>query len=524
MDLTDQLPVIIIINSFILPHRFLVEGFLGDKRKFSAMSRKQATYEDALSQMVLTTAMFNSGVSNSSVARRVTCPTWYMEKIFFTLLFLVLAFIATIAVFARNGIDTWIQFSLYVVPLFSMLYGHLIFKSRTFRALLQRNLHGNLPRERENEPKAMTTCYPSRKLYRFLRKQSLKTCFYPLCLVLYQWATYLIFFYVSGNNSFSGESITPKFRLDKDTWFPIYCTFWTVGMYVTGFIGCSFIAVVEILKLDVKHFLHQLGNSPFTQRDNTVHKSKRAFSKPEVYVRLFEEGAEKISSTVKLPYRLLSIIVGFLTLGVIELIPEPLFVDTPSPLLYENTGEYTPGNEDRVSDSGITEERCDGEVPRRQMSPKEASENLTCLLANIETNSSLFQPFLVLLTFFSITNLVTHVVAIVSIQIVGFTALHWWTLARTFFWLILAMRLLWTAAIITKYLARVMPHIYYLRSVGELPGRNEEWENFIQLAKTFKLGRRAYGFPLSLNQVASIVAMINFSFLIVISLISNKQK
>ncbi len=155
----------------------------------------------------------------------------------------------------------------------------------------------------------------------------------------------------------------------------------------------------------------------------------------------------------------------------------------------------------------------------KKITLREASQLLVQLMSNLETNCSLFRPFLVLLTFFSVTNLVTHVVAMAVLKINNFTALHWWTLVCTLFWFLLAIRLLWTVSTITNALSRIIPHIYYLRSVGQLKGSKQEWDDFFQLAETFQFGSRTYGFPLTLNQVASIVAVVNFSFLIMLSLI-----
>jgi hypothetical protein len=80
-------------------------------------------------------------------------------------------------------------------------------------------------------------------------------------------------------------------------------------------------------------------------------------------------------------------------------------------------------------------------------------------MSSVETNSALFKPFLVLLTFFSVTNLVTHVVAMAVTKEIIFTYLHLWTLARTLFWFLLAIRLLWIVATITNRLSRIISTI-----------------------------------------------------------------
>jgi dihydroxyacid dehydratase/phosphogluconate dehydratase len=62
-------------------------------------------------------------------------------------------------------------------------------------------------------------------------------------------------------------------------------------------------------------------------------------------------------------------------------------------------------------------------------------------MSSVETNSALFKPFLVLLAFCSVTNLVTHVVAMAVTKEIIFTYLHLWTLERALFWFLLAIRL-----------------------------------------------------------------------------------
>lgn len=100
-------------------------------------------------------------------------------------------------------------------------------------------------------------------------------------------------------------------------------------------------------------------------------------------------------------------------------------------------------------------------------------------------------------------NLVTHVGAIVSL-VEDFKSSHWWTFVRTCIWLLLSLRLLWSAAAITKALSHVSQHLNYLWSVGQLQGNSEEWQRFFKLVETFQLGTKTYGFPLTLKQAASI--------------------
>ena len=499
----------------------------------------QTTYKDLLRPTVVITSLFNSGaIAKARIAR-------LLEKILFLVVFFALVFIAMFAVFARSGIDTWIQFSLYIVPLFSMVCGHQIFKSNGFKGILNRRIAENASIETER-PRTRGGD-KLEHLARFLRKRSVRTCFYPVSLVLYQWTVYLLFFMDKRSSEFSGpynisehsSYLTRLLDLDlkRELWLPLYYIFWTMGMYVTGFVGCCFILMVHIHKLDIKSFLCKVGEGPLVHKGNSF--KHRTTPQTRVTSHGEYQGIDaRIKTPVGLCFQGLSFVTGFLTLGLVEL-------ESRSPWKYRPAmpGEPHLGDEDiknfggEVSDSGIAnglgssitiEDRegqscsVNGAGTPRVINARDASRHLVQLMANIERNSSLFKPFLVLLTFFSVTNLVTHVVTMAILKINNFTdSLHWWTLARTLFWFLLAIRLLWSVAVITKTLARIIPHLYYLRSVGELTGPKGDWDDFFQLAETFQLGSKTYGFPLTLNQVASIVALVNFSLLIVLSLFSN---
>ena len=497
------------------------------------------TYMDVLRPTAVMTTLFNSGaITKTRIAR-------FLETLLFVVVFSTLVFIAMLAVFARSGIDTWIQFSLYIVPLFSMVCGHQIFKSEAFKGILDRRIDENVFLETERPRRPRGEAFEH--LARFLRKRSVRTCFYPVSLVLYQWAVYLLFFADTGNSEFSGpynisehsSKITRFLDLDlkQKLWLSLYYTFWTIAMYVTGFVGCCFILMVHIHKLDIKSFLCKIGEGPLVNK-GTSFKHRVA---PKTRVTSYGE-YHAIDTRVKTPvgfcFRALSFVIGFLTLGLVELESRPPW-ETWQAILGASNNEGTKNIAGEGFDSGIANGLStsiaieDGQDPsspgKRDEAPRiinarEASQQLVQLMANIETNSSIFKPFLVLLLFFSVTNLVTHVVTMAILKINNFTdSLHWWTLMRTLFWFTLAIRLLWSIAMITKTLSRIIPHLYYLRSVGELTGSKQEWDDFFQLAETFQLGSKSYGFPLTLKQVASIVALMNFSLLMVLSLISNSH-
>jgi hypothetical protein len=497
----------------------------------SLVEGHQATYKDVLPHTVLITALFNSGaIPKTRFAR-------FLEKALFVLVLLGLSFVAILAVFKRSvwstlvGIDTWIQFSLYIVPLFSMICGHLIFKSRSFKEILNRRIEQNGTNETE---------FGTSTLSSFLQKRSMRTCLYPVSLVVYQWAVYLLFFYKEATGNFSDPfgfsqhtSLVAKFlHLDrnKGLWLAFYYTFWTIAMYVTGFVGCCFILVVEMHKLDIKSFLYNIGDGPLIHEGKSNVHLRTRITNHGIYQAV--DTGPGVTTPVGLCFRALSLFTGFLTLGLVEFASWETH-NMPDISVHEAqnvAGEISDSEVANGLTSSVAVENRQGTSssgerggPPKIISPRDASRLLVELMSSVETNSALFKPFLVLLTFFSVTNLVTHVVAMAVKKEIIFTYFHWWTLVRTLFWFLLAIRLLWAVATITKTLSRIIPHIYYLRSVGELTGTKEEWDDFFQLAETFQFGSRTYGFPLTLNQVASIVAVVNFSFLITLSFISNTE-
>ncbi|XP_028396958.1 uncharacterized protein LOC114520824 [Dendronephthya gigantea] len=502
------------------------------------------TYRGALYFTAFTTTLFNSSAWTCSRCGRG------VEKALFVVIFLTLSFIAILAVFARSGIDTWIQFSLYIVPILTMICGHRIFKSYSFKEILNRSIEVNPTRNLHGSDGESVRAYESDRFDMrtrrtdFLRNRSLKTCFYPVSLVVYQWTVYLLFYYVVGSDEFSGPFKTPirpfnivkylHLWLGQKIWLPLYYIFWTIAMYVTGFVACCFMLVVDIHKLDIKSFLCKLGDGPLVQSTSNHANEEHRATRVTVHGQYDAVGA-RVKNPFGFCFKVVSVIAGFLTLGLVDASKTQQLSPGISGL------EGTENSEDLVGavpDSGVSEglagslrfedgvrATSDGETgsPVNIITARKASRLLIELMSNLEKNSSLFKPFLVLLTFFSVTNLVTHVVAIAVLKIYGFTDLHWWTLARTLFWFLLAIRLLWTVATITNALSRIIPHVCYLRSVGKLPGAKQDWDDFFRLAETFQFGSKSYGFPLTLSQVASIVAVVNFSFLIALSLISKTR-
>ncbi|XP_046845654.1 uncharacterized protein LOC124439473 [Xenia sp. Carnegie-2017] len=485
--------------------------------EMSRVNMKSISLKDVLSHTAFVTSFFNSGIIAKNSFTR------FLEKVLFLILFCGLSFIAILAVFARKGIDTWIQFSLYIIPLLAMICGHIIFKSKSFKEILKRRLTRN---DSSNSWADKTNVH---LIKHYLKTSSIRTCLYPISLVLYQWIVYIIFFKHHGSSNFSGPHNISlaghlKLAIEEKTWLPLYYAFWTLAMYITGFVACSFLLVVRIHMIDVKYFLCRMGDGPVIQKfiDWRFTPERKI---PQI------ESQEVIKDGVSLTpvglfVKVISFFTGFLTLGLVELDSSHLEANQ---ILTSRLLHYEENENGEFHDSGyyytgslIVATEGSHEVSSGADIPREASREISELVGSLELNSSKFKPFLVVLTFFSVTSLVTHVVAMLVLKSHQFTVVHWWTLVRSLFWFLLALRLLWTVAMITNTLSLIIPHIHYLRSVGRLRGNKQDWDEFFDLIDTFHLGSKTYGFPLTLNQVASIVAVVNFSFLIVLSLLTKK--
>lgn len=94
------------------------------------------SYSRALSPLVALSTLFGPGERLYSKLH-----SWLGGFIFVSLLG-GMTFVAVIGVFVRTTIDTWIQFSLYIVPLIALVAGFRVYTSSAFYKLLQRKLSG----------------------------------------------------------------------------------------------------------------------------------------------------------------------------------------------------------------------------------------------------------------------------------------------------------------------------------------------------------------------------------------------
>jgi len=469
------------------------------------------SYSRALSPLVSISILFGPG------ERLYSKTHSWLGGFIFAFLLIAMTFVAIIGVFVRTTIDTWIQFSLYIVPLVALLSGCRVYTSSAFNKLLKRRLLRKSMVEGVVESDQEIPWHETQR-NSWLRKAAFKNCIYPLILEVYQWTAYVIFHKVFQGDKFAGswaESHTEVLEIDTWTWLVLYCFFWVMAMYITGFVAYSFILISRLTVRDVISFMCMFGDSPFLLY--------RPSEKPN-----------HVLHTLSPLRRLINGITGFLFMDLFQTSKDLVLVyEKEAPVLDEvevtsdqssieggNWGAQESHDFDNFTVSVDVTRPTQGRirVPNRpRIKPVDASKYLSSVIGSIEALGGLFQPFIVLLAFFSVANLVTHVGAIVSL-VENFKSSHWWTFVRTCIWLLLSLRLLWSAAGITKALSHVSQHLNYLWSVGQLHGDKEEWQRFFKLVESFHLGTKTYGFPLTLKQAASIATFINFALIIVLSI------
>ena len=215
------------------------------------------SYSQALSPVVGISILFGPGERLRSTAR-----SW-LGGVIFILLLVGMTFVAILGVFVRTSIDTWIQFSLYIVPLIALVSGFYVYTSSAFNKLLKRRLSRKSLVEGFLESDQGIPWHESQRAS-WLRKAAIKNCFYPFSLEIYQWTAYVIFFTVFKSDSFAGSLSDNKvIEMGSRTWLPLYCSFWTMAMYITGFVAYSFILISRLTVRDVISFMCMFGDSPF---------------------------------------------------------------------------------------------------------------------------------------------------------------------------------------------------------------------------------------------------------------------
>lgn len=479
----------------------------------SASISAKNSYSRALSPMVATSILFGPGERLYSKVH-----SWLGGLIFICLLG-GMTFVAGLGVFVRSSVDTWIQFSLYIVPLIALIAGFRVYTSSAFNKLLRRKL----------SKKSMVTGFlesdqgiPWHETQRasWLRKSALKNCIYPFVLEIYQWTAYAIFHTKFQGDKFAGswkECNFILFEIDAVTWRVLYCFFWAMAMYITGFVAYSFILICRLTVRDVISFMCRFGDSPFL---------------------LYRPSGNQTPVWRKLGFlkKVINGLSGFVSMDFFQTKKDIVLVyEQEIPLLDEIQVSADPGILEESNWDAVTTQDFDSfsaesaefsksiegriNVPKRpQISAADASKHLADVLYRIDALASLFQPFIVLLLFFSVVSLVTHVAAIVHLD-PNFPSSHWWTFLKTCIWFLLSLRLLYSSAEITRTFSNVSQHLIYVWSVGQLQGDKEDWQRFFKLVKSFQLGTKTYGFPLTLKQAASIATFINFALIMVLAIL-----
>ena len=467
-------------------------------------------YSYALQPLVSMSILFGPG-------ERLNSPVHsWLGGLIFSFLLCAMTFFAIMGVFVRRTIDTWIQFSLYIVPIIALISGFGVYTSSAFSKLLKRRL---IKRWIGGKDADEDQDLPWHELQRatWLRKVAFKNCLYPLVLEMYQWVAYVIFHTVFKSDTFAGawnKDQVVDLGIHDSTWLVLYCFFWVLAMYITGFVSYSFILISRLTVRDVISFMCRFGDSPFllyrpTARGDvvlkTLHPIKTFFAWVFgfLFMDLLQSGKdivliyEQDKETIHQLHR------------------ESRSAPTDLQWDHFQSQEFdSPSSGSAYSKNSEVEEL--GVPARAIVTPIDACKYLSNIIRTIEVLGGLFQPFIVLILFFSVANVVIHVGAVVSL-VKGFESSHWWTFVRTCIWLLLSLRLLCAVASITKAFAQVSQHVNYLWSIGQLQGDSGEWERFFKLVTTFQLGTKTYGFPLSLKKAAAIATFLNFSLIIGLS-------
>eukprot|EP00795_Rhopilema_esculentum_P008658 gene8658-14674_t len=433
---------------------------------------------------------------------------------FYVLLAFMLG-VASIAVFLRSDIDIWIQFSLYIVPLFAIICANRFFNSLAFRELLYRcipsraMLSSSIPDVEFSAASELADVHRGSKKQKrkWLKVMAYKSCFYPLFYEAIQWASYLIFQSYSKSekgNDFAGNDKI-KEQISEHLWLGFYISFWSIGLYMVGFFTLQFILVTNIIRRDAISFMSLFGDSPFLfikkshlndQRETSYFFGALNFLFGIILMDAIED---KNDVTNFIGNYATNISKKRSTLS--RNIPARSY-DRGTPVAVEcNDIVSIPYSEKEEDSTAITQE--------------EASRMLANFVSDIDDITLYFTPFTTALLFFSVTNLVTHL----CIFALNKSEIRYiWTLIRTIIWLLMTVRIIVATARVTNILGKISPHIKYLRATGALSGEDAKWENFLSLSEHFNLGNKTFGFPLTLKQVGILVAFLKMTFLVVLSL------
>ena len=435
-----------------------------------------------------------------------------VSMIFYVVTLLLMLFTSCVGVFFRKTVDVWVQFCIYIVPVVTLVSGWALLGSNSYKRLLRRPItsrtmvsfllptsHTTENRQSDDSDKDLPGSFAQNR--NWLKMMATKNCVYPLIIEVVQWCGYVTFHYFDNGTSFSGLLEKSKYiPFDQTVWLPFYFTFWTIGAYFVGYIAFQFVFVSRLIVRDVTSLMSLFGYSPFL-RLRPSHK----------YYLLSKTCIGKIFATV----------LGFVLLDALEsdmdtyVGSKQVWVQRNG-IISENKSKIPVRCLENKDMTGSTETLTElADDYDTNITEYEAARIVTYFISEIDELTSYFKPFTITVTFFSVTNLITHL----SLFALGNKeTIHFWTFFRTVLYLLISIRLLTCVSQISSVIGKIPLHIKYLRAIGKLHEQGREWDNLLTLTSNFELGERSFGFPLSLRQVASLATVLKMSFLIILSL------
>lgn len=451
----------------------------------------------------------------------------FAAKVVFLLIFGYLSFIFGLAVFNRDKIEVWMQISLYVIPLLSFPCGAYIFSSGSYYRMLQRNLTSSVSvRFYVNAGRVSADCdgnhQASAHNVSWLKEISLKSIIYPFSLEFLQWGSFLIYALNKNDKNFINTfvSTVKLFKNEECTWKVLYIINWTLSIYIVGFVSYQFVFVSRLIVKDTVNLMSLFGNTS--------------------YLKLYPVYDFHLQKNCC--FRLCKCILNFITMDLFNSFADeriytecadvsrldhgvlPSYSFSPYRVLSSPFEEVhqSPHEDKKTSIKEIDEEK--DVVIKNQLTPSEACQVFSTFIAEVESLTSIFVPFTIILLFFGVANLITHVGLFIKNDN---GHLSTWTLFRTILFLLVALRMIICVVIVSSVLGKLPAHVNLINTAGKL-GYNDHmapsWKDFIELLSSYHLGKRSFGFPMTIRQIASFVTAIYMGFYIVLSVMKSNQK
>ena len=441
-------------------------------------------------------------------------PKSTLANVYFCFMFLFMVGVACVAVFVRSSIDLWIQFSLYIVPVITVICGRRFFNSVAFRELLYRligsraMLSSSIPNNIFTHSSHLSEVSIASTIQKrdWLRRMALKCCLYPLFIELIQWTSYAAFQFTTKQSSFAGNVAVSQ-AISNACWKVLYAIFWSLGVYQVGLLTYQFILVSSIIQRDAISLMGLYGDSPFLWVRKS-HLDKGLTNRPSCLQRMLHK------------------MLGIVFMDVFSNQQDMTnfaaqYVDAVQDKKRSNSHTIPARCYERISplegrhSDTLEVDSSSNSLEGEGITADEASRILAHFITDIREITSPFVPFTTALLFFSLTNLITHlcIFAIGDIE-----TRHWWTFVRTIIWLLLTIRIIISVARVTLTLGQIPPHVKYLIATGKLQGEDAKWENFLRLTEHFKLHEQSFGFPLTLKQVGIMTAFLKMTFLVILSI------